>query len=83
MRQLECCLYWQGTARKQLRQEITEFRKHHPAFKAYKVVERPEAMGLNVTATMASIGHELEWPPHHWVYKVAFAGWPVQGEQNG
>jgi hypothetical protein len=33
----------------------------------------PEAHGLNVTATMKSIGIELEWPPKTVTYQIALA----------
>ena len=48
-RQLECCLYWQQTARKQLREEIKKFKEQFPE---YKIIRTPEACGVNVTATM-------------------------------
>jgi hypothetical protein len=31
----------------------------------------PEAMGVNVTATMKEIGIQLEWPPKRWAHQVA------------
>ena len=34
----------------------------------------PEAMGVNVTATMKNIGVTLEWPPQEVVRKVAIIG---------
>ncbi|MHA2248494.1 MAG: hypothetical protein ACXADY_26340 [Candidatus Hodarchaeales archaeon] len=61
--QLECCLYWQGTARKQLKQEIVKAHRYHHLRPGYVAEDCPEAMGINITATMASIGVELEWPP--------------------
>ncbi len=67
-RQLECCLYWQGTARKALRSEIKTALEAHPGT---QTVTCPEAMGVNVTATMASIGVELEWPPVNATVQVA------------
>ena len=70
-RQLRCCLYWQPTARKALRREINIFLSIHPGL---YIVETPEAMGLNVTATMASVGIHLEWPPVNVTYQVALAG---------
>jgi hypothetical protein len=69
-RQVECCLYWQGTARKQLESEIQLFYTQHPHFLATRC---PEAMGVNITATMAGIGVELEWPPVTRTYQVALA----------
>jgi predicted metal-binding protein len=71
-RQLTCCLYWQGTARKILKKEIEVFRKQHPDM---VITTCPEAMGVDVTATMASIGVLLEWPPKKWTYQVALAAY--------
>jgi len=70
-RQVECCLYWQGTARKQLRAKVDEFKKKHGS--SWKIYYVPEAFGLNVTATMAKIGVHLEWPPRKVTYQVAIA----------
>ena len=39
-----------------------------------KMVTCPEAAGVNVTATMASIDIDLEWPPVTVAYQVALAG---------
>lgn len=74
-RQVECCLYWQGTARKQLRVRVATFldgvtSKHH-------ILYRPEACGVDITATMAAIGIEMEWPPKTVAYQVALIGTPV------
>lgn len=76
-RQLVCCLYWQGTARKQLRQEVSRFSALHPEFKVLMI---PEAHGLNVTETMKSVGIWLEWPPLEKAYQVALAGIPWKKE---
>jgi len=70
-RQLECCLYWQGTVRKELRLETESFVKENPG---YSILTCPEGNGVNVTATMKKLGIDLEWPPVKWVYKVAIAG---------
>ena len=70
-RQTECCLYWQGRARKQLQLECLKFRQTHPNQLILKV---PESHGINVTATMLKIGIELEWPPINFTYQVAIAG---------
>jgi hypothetical protein len=76
-RQLECCLYWQGTARKKLHEEIIN-RKwgfvEQLGINFYEVFTCPEAMGVNVTDTMKSIGEILEWPPVTKTYQVAIAG---------
>jgi len=76
-RQLECCLYWQGTARKRLQEEIISFKLsllNHPFSGAIAIIACPEAMGVNVTETMKSIGEILEWPPITKTYQVAIAG---------
>lgn len=70
-RQLECCLYWQPRARKQLLQHIKYFLSDHPG---YKVEACPEAMGVNITGTLKNSGLILEWPPKEWAYQVALAG---------
>lgn len=71
-RQLECCLYWQGTARKQLKERIEIFARL--TGRRYIVNVVPEAMGVNVTETMKRVGIELEWPPVNVTYQVAMAG---------
>ena len=70
-RQLECCLYWQGTARKQLKAKIADFKKAHGNL---VILDTPEATGVNVTETMRAIGIELEWPPINYTYQVVLAG---------
>lgn len=70
-RQKRCCLYWQPKARKVLRREIELFQEEHPGL---FVSTCPEAMGVNVTGTMWSIGHMLQWPPRTKTYQVAIAG---------
>jgi hypothetical protein len=70
-RQLYCCLYWQGTARKRLEGRIKQFQFEYPEF---TVTRCPEAMGVNVTETLKSAGIELEWPPRVWAYQIAMAG---------
>ncbi len=73
-RQLACCLYWQGTARKALRELLRWFL--HRSGKGLCVIACPEAAGVNITATMKSIGVELEWPPRTVTYQVVLAGTP-------
>lgn len=76
-RQLANCLYWQGTARKQLTREIQDFTTWledvRSGITVLCVNRIPEAHGLNVTMTMASNGILLEWPPREWAYQVALA----------
>lgn len=53
--------------------EIEEFLLAHPGL----VVTRcPEAMGVNVTETLAAAGVTLEWPPKKFALQVAIAGAP-------
>lgn len=70
-RQLGNCLYWQGTARKQLKEKVKSFLDDK---KRLLAVYCPEACGVNVTATMESIGERLEWPPRTKTYQVALVG---------
>jgi hypothetical protein len=69
--QKRCVLYWQGTARSQLKKEILKFEKDHPEC---VVSTGPEAMGVNLTETMKKIGIELEWPPTKYAYQIAIGG---------
>lgn len=73
IRQIECCLYWQGTARKQLREEINIFAFSVSQY-IIRILGTPEAAGVNVTATMKSIGINLEWPPKKVAYQIVIAG---------
>jgi predicted metal-binding protein len=75
-RQLYCCLYWQGKARKELKLEIEKFHRTKDPMKELLVTTCPEAMGLNVTETMRRAGIKLEWPPMEIALQVAFAGIP-------
>jgi predicted metal-binding protein len=75
-RQLECCLYWQNTARKQLQEEVTSVLSRTALFDKGRLIttDCPEAMGVDVTATMKNAGLILEWPPKKIVRKIAFIG---------
>ncbi len=87
-RQVECCLYWQGTARKELRRKVEawlseptcRFEQVVVYLSELRVLYCPEACGVDVTATMASIGIELEWPPRTVAYQVALVG--TKGEST-
>lgn len=70
-RQLYCCLYWQPRARKALKREVSVFLKEHPDM---FIVVTPEGAGVNITATMAKVGVQLEWPPKNVTYQVVMAG---------
>ena len=78
-RQVECCLYWQPKARKQLRAEINIFAFSITQY-VMRVLTTPEAAGVNVTATMKMVGIELEWPPRSRTYQVALAGMELKGK---
>ncbi len=75
-RQLTCCLYWQGGARKCLATEVRAF-KTGSTMQDLVAVNCPEACGVNVTATMALAGVALEWPPRTITYQVALVGAPA------
>ena len=70
-RQIECCLYWQGTARKQLKEKIKIFLN---IFRGYYIISCPEGSGTNLTETMKQINIELEWPPVNYTYQIVLAG---------
>lgn len=70
-RQIRCCLYWQQTARKQLKAVIHRFLWAHPNL---TVLDVPEACGINITKTMGAVGIELEWQPVNWTYQIVFTG---------
>lgn len=73
-RQIDCCLYWQGTTNKMLREAVADVEYSLKDAGRYKTSYCPEAMGVNVTATMKSLGVILEWPPKNIVRKVAIIG---------
>ena len=72
-RQLDCCLYWQNTARKPIKDFL---RSEWLMPGLYKTI-CPEALGVDVTETMKNKGIILEWPPVKWVYQVALMGWLI------
>lgn len=61
-RQLYNCLYWQGTARAQLRQEINDCILTQRQG-VVSLVTCPEAQGVNVTDTLKDMGLDIQWPP--------------------
>jgi len=75
-RQVECCLYWQPKARKQLKIEIGIFLD---VIKNQTILTCPEGNGVNITETMASIGQFLQWPPRTFTYQVVLAGNKLKG----
>lgn len=83
-RQLDCCLYWQSGVDKRQREQVEYNLNRFPLFENNKELIAtyvPEAMGVNVTATMDNVGVHLEWPPNNIVIKVAFVGVPVRMEK--
>jgi len=72
--------YWQPKARKFQRQEE---QRAVDEFGLGKIIDGPEAHGVNVTDMMEKIGVRLEWqwPPKHnvknKVYLVSLAGFPL------
>ncbi len=74
--QLACCLYWQSRARKRLHIELDAFANSTEAKQlgTTQCLSCPEANGVDVTQTMASVGVTLEWPPTQFAYQVALVG---------
>lgn len=70
-RQCACCLYWQGTVRKQLKEVSEAFLKDDLIYS-----DCPEAMGINVFETMEKFSIKLERNPQEIVYKIALIGYP-------
>lgn len=74
--QLLNVLYWQGTAKKHLKENIQHFNEQFKE-KGYYSTVSPEAMGVNVMQTLKKAGIDLEWPARNTAYKIAFAGIPI------
>ena len=81
-RQIECCLYWQGTANKMLREVVADVSYYLADRGNWQATYCPEAMGVNVTATMNNLGIELEWPPKNIVRKVALFGVRIKSNKT-
>lgn len=69
--QVKCCLYWQPTARKELKKQINSFIVDFPEL---DICYCPEGMGVNITQTMMNIGEVLEWSPETKTYQIVLAG---------
>jgi hypothetical protein len=68
-RQCRCVLYWQGTARKALREACEPWREA-----GWSIIYCPEIHGVDVTATMLRCADvHLEWPVQHIARTVALA----------
>jgi len=70
-KQIFCCLYWQGKARKQLRLKVNDFLGSHPD---YIALYCPEGSGVDLVATVKQFGLEFEWPARKYAYQVALVG---------
>lgn len=68
--------YWQATVMKALRKAAYDAAKGPNGRYLLRVVEVPEAHGVNVTETCRRVGVELEWPPVYVVRKVMLLGFP-------
>lgn len=81
-KQCRCCLYWQNTARKQLRDIIKKFIKEKNFVSNFSDTDIgkldytliPEAMGVNVFRTCRKIGVHIMKNPINIIYKVALIG---------
>lgn len=73
-RQLYCCLYWQGKARKQLKSIVNLFKRQDIVNASLTVNYCPEAMGIDITNTLKKANIILEWPVETVAYQVAFVG---------
>lgn len=67
-----CVLYWQPKARKQLEAKIVNLCCG--ILSDYSAERCPEAMGINITETLANAGIVLEWPPRKVARQVALLG---------
>lgn len=74
-RQLFCCLYWQGSVRKQLKELCEDFVKNKSEICFSNC---PEAMGINVFTTLSKFDVKLTKNPKNIVYKVALIGYPKE-----
>jgi hypothetical protein len=70
-RQVKCVLRWQGSARKQLRLAINEFKSIYGG--EYNINTCPEGLGVNVSETLKAVGVEI-YPIIDVTYQVALAG---------
>jgi hypothetical protein len=81
-RQLRCVLYWQAGARRELKNKISALRERGQFPVGYVIETCPEAMGVNVTATLLGVGIALEWPPVRIVRQVALLGMPMNASKD-
>lgn len=72
-RQCRCCLYWQGTVNKSLKDAIAEFQETYPDV---IFTLKPEAMGVNVFKTVRRFGVPIKARPKDIIFKIALVGYP-------
>ncbi len=77
-RQARCCLYWQGSVRKQLREETKKFADKNGM--VYTLI--PEAMGVNVIATARKLGVPIKAKPDDMIYKIALVGYSKRNDDK-
>ena len=75
-RQCRCCLYYQPTVNKKLREEAESILREGKL--GNKAEFGPEAAGMDMTATCHLAGIDLEWPPQKYVCKIAFIGYALK-----
>jgi predicted metal-binding protein len=74
-RQCRCCLYWQNTIRKKLRNLCEEtIKDYNSYFLDLSYTLTPEAMGVDVFKSLKKVGLYLERNPQEIIYKVALIG---------
>jgi len=73
VRRLRCLLYWQGSIRKIQYHQISSFQMEYPSTIATLF---PEAMGINIFATLINLKISFEKQPQQKVLKVALIGYP-------
>jgi predicted metal-binding protein len=73
-RQCRNVLYWQGGVRKELTDLCSKFTFKKGLDKRLSFTLKPEAMGVNVFATLHHIGIPIKRNPKKTIYKVALIG---------
>ena len=74
-RQTRNVLYWQGGVKARLKEAARRCAWEYPGS---IVTLCPEAMGVNVIATLQRQGVGIKVHPDEWVYKVALVGYPQE-----
>ncbi len=73
-RQARCVLYWQAGMNKRLSDATGSATWRHPGTISTLC---PEAMGVNVIATLRRCGVGIRVHPTAWVYKASLVGYPA------